>query len=235
VLLNRFLSVTRRFGALQSVSDRFWQGSDCTYLASNQYYAMREAALLEMLSGLPSVRSVIDVGCGDGRYTRLLAQRADSAVGFDLSPNLIRQARQAAALAAQPSVHFEVAAIQDLRGVRPASLVACMGVLSCLIDEARYRSALAILRDLVEPSGFLMLVDTLGESRAYTRAYRSGYVARYRRQADYERAVRDLGFSMVRKTVICPMSRGMVNSLYLFLRMPRSVGVSPEQDAPAHP
>lgn len=44
--------------------------------------------------GLPRARdSAIDVGCGVGRITRALAQRFNAAVGVDISPVMVEQAR----------------------------------------------------------------------------------------------------------------------------------------------
>lgn len=39
----------------------------------------------------------VDVGCGNGRHTELLAERADRAVGVDASRGLLREARERAA------------------------------------------------------------------------------------------------------------------------------------------
>ena len=36
----------------------------------------------------------LDLGCGTGRFARLLAQRAERVLGLDLSPQMIRVARE---------------------------------------------------------------------------------------------------------------------------------------------
>src|ERR1041384_4356922 len=61
----------------------------------------REAAgVLEnwILKQLPDRRgAVLDVGCGDGRLTRRLRQSFQTAVGIDLSPGMIAEAKRRSA------------------------------------------------------------------------------------------------------------------------------------------
>jgi len=42
----------------------------------------------------PSFGTALDIGCGTGAFSRLLAARADHVLGLDLSPNMIQVARQ---------------------------------------------------------------------------------------------------------------------------------------------
>src|SRR5947209_15862699 len=43
------------------------------------------------------INEALDIGCGTGQFTRLLARRAVHVVGLDLSPNMIAVARQRSA------------------------------------------------------------------------------------------------------------------------------------------
>src|SRR4051812_15442917 len=49
---------------------------------------------------LPNQARVVDVGCGDGRHTRELADRGYSVTGMDIAPRLIERARQGDATSA---------------------------------------------------------------------------------------------------------------------------------------
>ena len=215
---NLWLTARRRFLDLQQASADYWRDCSNTYLASEEYYAKRYAAVSETLASLPRLRTAVDVGCGDGRFTRLIAARAESTLGFDISPALIGKARDAARADNAQHVRFEVAAIDDLPPLPPASLVACMGVYSCFVDEAAYLRALGRCAGLVDVDGYMLLVDTLAEGMAITRAYRSGYVARYRPMERYERAVLEAGFRLEVRREIARMSADTVNNLYLFRR-----------------
>ena len=217
-LRNLWLAATGRLGRLQTVSDGYWRQCNSTYLASSGYYAKREVALAETLEALPALRAAIDIGCGDGRFTRLIAHHAGQTVGYDISPTLIADARDALRGEAHLRVQFEVAAIDDVPSLEPVTLVACMGVLSCLVHDGQYARALEKCTSLVEPGGYLLLVDTLTENSDVTRAYRGGYVARYRRVDRYEQAILNAGFAITLRRTIARMSARSVNNLYLCSR-----------------
>lgn len=38
--------------------------------------------------------TILDIGCGTGEFSRLLAKRADKVIAIDLSPNMIEFAKQ---------------------------------------------------------------------------------------------------------------------------------------------
>ena len=67
-----------------------------------QWYAGtgRDADLLEkdllgkLLRGLPVARSVLEVGCGTGHFTRWLAESGLDAVGLDVSEPMLNEARR---------------------------------------------------------------------------------------------------------------------------------------------
>lgn len=218
---NLWLAATGRVRDLQQSSNDFWRDCSYTYLADSAYYDKRHAALTGALASLPKMRAAIDVGCGDGRFTRVLAQHAGTTVGFDISPALIDQARRRAINAGEGAAQFQVASIDEIpTTLGPFGLVACMGVLSCLVDEVAYLRALGRCASMVEPSGYLLLVDTLAEKREFTRTYRNGYVARYRNVDAYERVVLDAGFSLISRQTVARMGPATVNYLYLFRRQP---------------
>ncbi len=48
-----------------------------------------------LLKQLPSQsETALDIGCGTGEFSRLLAKRADKVIAIDLSPNMIEVAKQ---------------------------------------------------------------------------------------------------------------------------------------------
>ena len=58
---------------------------------------LREPRLALLLPQLASTDRVLDVGCGDGRATRVLAGRCRQVVGVDISPQALRAAKQGSA------------------------------------------------------------------------------------------------------------------------------------------
>jgi ubiquinone/menaquinone biosynthesis C-methylase UbiE len=75
------------------------------------------ALVEESLAGMENVRRGLDVGCGPGQFTILVAERLPAAEiwGVDLAPTMIELARRhAAASSAARRLHFEVADVARL-------------------------------------------------------------------------------------------------------------------------
>lgn len=215
---NFYLRLTKRFGDLQAVSDTYWQRSTNTYLASPDYYKKRHEAIKEALGNLPRADDAIDVGCGDGRFTLEIAARAASTIGYDISPALISKAQTDAQGRPELNVQFAVAPIENVFAPSPVDIVACLGVLSCIIDEPRYAEAIGKLANLLKRGGHLILIDSLNEKKSIVRTYGNGYVAIYRRRADYEARIQELGLHLVSRMEIAAMGRGTTNYLYVLKR-----------------
>jgi SAM-dependent methyltransferase len=92
---------------------RYWEGNAETWtaLARAGYDAYRDGfntpAFLAMLPGIDGLAG-LDVGCGEGHNTRLLAERGARMTGIDISPTFVRHA--AAAEETHPlGIRYEVA------------------------------------------------------------------------------------------------------------------------------
>jgi SAM-dependent methyltransferase len=92
----------------------------------------------------------LDVGCGEGRWTRELASRGHDVVGFDASATLVGEAR-----AADPDGRYEVARIDALPLEDAAArFVLCVNVVPHVHDLAA--AALELARVLA-PGGVLLV------------------------------------------------------------------------------
>jgi trans-aconitate 2-methyltransferase len=90
----------------------------------------------DLVAALPAIeaRSVIDLGCGPGNSTEILAQRFPGAAvrGIDSSPDMI-----AAARARMPRAQFDVMGIEDWKDPGPFDVILANAVLHWVPDHAR--------------------------------------------------------------------------------------------------
>ncbi len=151
-----------------TVWDRYWadvdatgDGGDVLWDPSSSAEASRYVDLLVAHADL--ALPVVDVGCGNGRFTRSLASRFTRAVGVDLSPHAVARAERENA--GTPGLTFRTADLTSPgEGARLADeLGACnvfvRGVMHVLDPPARRRMA-ANLGDLLGPRGVALIAET---------------------------------------------------------------------------
>jgi SAM-dependent methyltransferase len=102
----------------------------------------------------PRCETALDIGCGTGNFARLLAERANKVIGLDLSPEMIRLAREQST--AQPNIEYQVAdvlawdwPVEGLDGI------ASIATLHHLPLDAILEKARTALR----PGGVLLVLD----------------------------------------------------------------------------
>jgi SAM-dependent methyltransferase len=94
----------------QAFFENLWKQGDPWEFKTSEFERDKYARQLEMVQGRRYGR-VLEIGCGNGCFTRLLAGIADHAVGLDISPTAIAQARTSAA--GVGGIEFRVANIMD--------------------------------------------------------------------------------------------------------------------------
>jgi len=98
-------------------------------------------ALLPWLDVKPGTR-VLDVGCGVGRWSRLLAAKGAQVTGVDLSPTMIAQAQQrAAAVGLADRCQFRVQDLSSLESDGQFDVVLGVTVLQHILDPELLRQA----------------------------------------------------------------------------------------------
>jgi 2-polyprenyl-3-methyl-5-hydroxy-6-metoxy-1,4-benzoquinol methylase len=107
----------------------------------------------------------LDVGCGAGRYTTLLAERCQQVLGIDVAERMLDLARQRRA---RPNITYTH---RDLRDLSPQQdgqfdVVLAVAVVHHLPDPA---AAVEHLATLVAPGGRLLIVDMVRPYQQWTR------------------------------------------------------------------
>ncbi len=94
---------------------------------------------------------VLDFGCGNGRYAAPLLERTDAAlVAYDISPQAIRELSQ------RQAPHIQSGRLQPVLGDFDLAIM-MFGVLGHIVSRTARQEALTTLRDLLRPSGRLIV------------------------------------------------------------------------------
>ena len=81
-----------------------------------------------------SINSILDVGCGTGRYSNILAKKKNYFLGIDFSEKMINYARENAKLENLNNIDFKVISYQDFEYNKNFDAVICMGFFDYISD-----------------------------------------------------------------------------------------------------
>ncbi|MGH8065609.1 MAG: class I SAM-dependent DNA methyltransferase [Candidatus Entotheonellia bacterium] len=169
---------------IRTFMDGLWERGDPWAFESSEYERDRCAHLLRMLGGRRYAR-MLEIGCGAGYLTRLLAPYADQIVALDISQTAIDRAR--ALGASRTVVDFRVANVMDHKPqvdgpwdlIVFSDTMCYLGWLYPFFDVAY----LAVqLFDATRQGGQLMLANSIGKGEDWlirpwlTRTYRDLFV-----------------------------------------------------------
>ena len=142
--------------------EELWGDGDYWSLESSDHERGRYAALLSTIDGRRYPRA-LELGCGAGEFTRLVAPLADELVALDVAPTAIKRAREQAGDLTCVRFLQENVMEYDARGNGPWDLVIVsetiyyLGWLYSFFDVAWLASELLAA---TRPGGRLLLADT---------------------------------------------------------------------------
>ncbi|WP_248277776.1 class I SAM-dependent methyltransferase [Brasilonema sp. UFV-L1] len=110
-----------------------------------------------LLQQLPShCKNILEIGCGTGEFSRLLAKRADRVVAIDLSPNMIKVAKQHSK--EFTNIDFQVADI--LKWEFPTQQFDAIASIAT-VHHLPVENLLPNLEAALKPGGSLLILDLL--------------------------------------------------------------------------
>jgi ubiquinone/menaquinone biosynthesis C-methylase UbiE len=133
----------------------FWTGVAREYdrVVDLQIGPATRGLLRERLSREGRLGRVVELGCGTGFFTEVLAQNADSVVATDLSPGMLELARAAVRA---PHVSFQVENCESTSFPDAAFDAAFAALVLHFTEPPR---ALAELRRILRPGGTLLIAN----------------------------------------------------------------------------
>ena len=135
--------------------------------------ASRLTAGYHFMSGNWPARNddVLDIGCGPGEFARLLAPRCGRLLALDISPEMIRLARELSA--EHPNIVYQIADVTlwDF----PLARFDCVYSINAL-HHVPLEAMLASIRKTLRPGGVLLVLDIFlpsGARHLFQRVYKS--------------------------------------------------------------
>ena len=136
------MDIGRRLRTQWTESARAWIETD-----QIEREVMLDAWMLDALGDV-SGKDIIDIGCGEGRFCRVLADRGAAVTGVDLTAPLIQRARASR----RCEETYFVGDAEDLAGVEDASFDIAVSYI-VLVDLLDYRRSIREAYRVLRPGG----------------------------------------------------------------------------------
>lgn len=165
----------------------------------NRYYArFQRLVYRDLLSQVSDRRGrALDIGCGAGRWARLLADEGYDTVGIDLQRELIEANRRR-----YPDIEFHTASAQDFVTVEPFDLISTVTVIQHVPFDQQ-RPVVERLRAHTRDGGHVLALENVSDQapHVFSRSIdgwrglfeRAGFTLVAKRRYDYNPCLRLLG------------------------------------------
>lgn len=183
------------------------------FIHCSQWFALRRWL------GVRRQSTALDVGCGVGRWSRLLARQGAEVTAVDLAPSMIEEARRRTRESGL-EVLFLVSDLIRMQLHRRFDLIVGVTVLQHIMDDEGVNAAIQRLAEHLSERGRLVLLEA-APSRRISRC--DSAIFRARTAEDYRHAFERSGLRVVAETGVDPAP---FKTLYLpfHRRLPRVVG-----------
>lgn len=195
--------------------------------SEGQYAKTKFEIIMAWLSGSPPLR-ILNVGCGLGELSLMMAHAGHDVVGIDLEEDFIGLARRAAAREGLASCRFEACALESYRTDEPFDLVAATDVIEHIEDD---RAAMAQIAALVKAGGQIVIAVPAGQ---WLFGFHDRSLGHYRRYS--ARSLRDLAASCCHVDAVRYFGMTLVPVALLYSRiLQRGYPLAASSDRTGHP
>lgn len=167
-------------------------------LAEVLFRQQDEVRRFTALVRLTAASSILELGCGNGRWVMALAGRVGSYEAVDFSASMLAVARERARTAKLANVTFVEAAAQDYQPARRFDVIYLSGVTQYLYDADLART-LSRLIGALNPGGVIVDRSTI-HRRARGTSTQAGYFSIYRTAAELIALYTAAGLTLRRQT-----------------------------------
>lgn len=189
----------------------------------NRYiHLTQRLALAPWLRIQPGTR-VLEIGCGVGRWSLLLARRGARVTGIDIAEAMVEEARMRAGRAQlDDRCDFLTADLTSLDLGARYERILCVTVLQHIIEEARFQTAIDRLAAHLLPGGRIIMLEAAPSSEV-TRC--DSAIFRARTFSQYRTALSQAGLHCEAVTGVDPMP---LKTLFLpwYKRLPRPLALA---------
>lgn len=186
---------------------------------NNYIHFCQHRALMPWLK-ISAGTKVLDVGCGVGRWSRLLAHQGGEITGADLAPTMLEEARRRAkAEGVGERCRFVESNLAELELHEEFSLIIGVTVLQHILDPVQFQSAVTRIAQHLSPKGRIVLME-VAPSVAETSC--DSPIFNARTETDYLKAFQQAGLRVVAISGVDP-APFKTKFLPYYKRLPRTL------------